>query len=1150
MNLNLNYSNLARNKGRGLKVIFQLIIFIFFITTSNFAYAQDVKVNVTLENATLKQFFSVIEKQSKYRFSYRDADIANKENITLKAQNQTVSTILQRVLTERSLQYTMVGNKIVISTLVQQKSVTAPIGTRKIKVTGFIKDNKGEDLIGASVLVLGTKGMGTVTDATGQFVLPDVTEGSILQISSVGYKTLEVKAHPTLNIVLQEDTKALDEVVVVGYAVQKKVNLSGSVSTVPIQKLENRPVVNVGQALQGAVAGLNVTVSNGQATSSPSFNVRGYTSLNGGSPLVVIDGVIADASQLNRMNPNDIENISILKDAASSAIYGSRAAFGVILVTTKKGHGEKVKINYNNNFVWRTITQMPKIITDPYLVCTTRNTMSLPWYNLYNEQMLAIAKGRSEDPENTPLYYVDPSSGAYTYFGETDWVKEAYKNYGFSTIHDIDISGNTDKLNYYFSGGYNFQDGMIKYGTDKYHQYNLRSKLEFILTNWWKFGNNTSFVTSDYDSPRYLNSNYYWNINRCNPLDVPKHADGTWTSAGASVLGRMQDGGKSKTYSSTLSTLFTTRVDFIKDVLFVNGSFNYQWYKSKNNAYSLPVTYYNGEGLTAYTYDPTTEAWGSDTTTKHITWDVYGTFTKTFAEKHFFNVLVGFNQEDYRYDYTYYDRKNLISASLPTVGLATGDQNVNQSISTWSLRGAYGRFNYIFDNKYIFEFDGRYDGTSRFPHNDRFVFNPSASIAWLVSQEKFFTPLKNTFDMFKIRLSYGSLGNQDVSDYAYIPTMSSGKTSSILEGEQPVYVSSPGLVSGNLTWEKVTTANVGVDFSLFNNRLSFTADMYQRKTTKMLTQGQVLPGVLGTSVPQENAADLKTTGWDLTLSWRDTKQLSGKPISYNLEFNLSDSRAKITKFANPTGTLSQYYEGYKIGTIWGMKTLGFYTSDDDVKNSPSQSLVASYLGTRPLGAGDLKFEDRDGSKVIDWGKWTREDHGDYYKIGDSSIHYRFGFTASANWNNFDVSMFVQGVLKRDYYPGTSDLFFWGIYAQPWTNITYGNYYDRWTENTTNGYFPRFKSYVADSSDKECGVQQTRYLQNASYARLKNLTIGYTLPKLWTIKAGIERLRIFFSGDNLFEISGLYKYYKVDPEGLGGQMYPFQRYYSFGVNVTL
>lgn len=400
--------------------------------------------------------------------------------------------------------------------------------------SGIVKDVNGEPVIGASVVVKGTSN-GIITGLDGDFSLPNVKKGDVIEISFVGYSTHTVvwNGQP-LNITLKEDTEVLDEVVVVGYGVQKKVNLSGSVSTVATKQIENRPVVNVGQALQGTVANLNITVGSGQATDNPSFNIRGVTSLNDSSPLVVIDGVISDTSTLNNINPNDIGSISVLKDAASCAIYGSRAAYGVILVTTKTGTSEKLTINYNNNFSLRQNTQKQNIISDPYLVAQTRNIMSTPWYNLYNEEQLAYAKKVSEDPSLSP-YFLN-QDGSYSYFGHTDWVDEAYKNAGFSTTHSVDISGKTDKVNYFLSAGYNFTDGMIKYGTDKFNRYTVRSKIDFKLTDFWSISNNTQVIFTDYDKPTSLGGDYYWGINRLNPMDVPCNPDGSWTSSGAQWL--------------------------------------------------------------------------------------------------------------------------------------------------------------------------------------------------------------------------------------------------------------------------------------------------------------------------------------------------------------------------------------------------------------------------------------------------------------------------------------------------------------------------------------------------------------------------------------------------------------------------------------
>lgn len=1012
--------------------------------------------------------------------------------------------------------------------------------------TGVIKDTAGESVIGVSVVIKGTSN-GTITGIDGSFSFRNVKVGDMINISYVGYITQEIRWDgKPMSIILKEDSQTLDEVVVVGYAVQKKVNLSGSVATVSTEQLENRPVTSLGQALQGTVANLNVTIGSGQADDSPSFNIRGTTSLNGGDPLVVIDGIISDSWTLNHMNGNDIAAISVLKDAASAAIYGSRAAYGVILVTTKVGKSDKLTINYNNNFSLRQNTEMPEIITDPYMVATTKNIMGRPLYNMFNEEQIAYAKKVSEDPSTSP-YFLNPN-GSYSYFGDTDWVNEAYKKNGFSMNHNVDISGKTDRLNYFFSAGYNFTDGMIKRNTDTFNRYNMRSKLNFKITDFWSISNNTNFIVKDFEAPTSLGDSYFWEINRISPLELLKNPDGTWTKKGAQVLGVMEEGGRKSEKGSSLSTQFATRLDIIKDVLFVNGSFSYNFSKNRNRWHYLPVSYYEGPEMAPKYFNEVTSANSQSNETKHITFDAYATFSKTFNEKHTITAIAGFNQEEYRYENTQLGRKELISNTLPSLGLATGDMSVSESITTWALRGAYARFNYTFNDKYIVEFNGRYDGTSRFPKDSRFVFSPSGSAAWVVSRENFFKPLENVFSLLKFRYSYGVLGNQDVGAYEYIATMGSGKMSQILDGKQSIYVNAPGLVSGALTWEKVSTSNFAVDMNFLDNRLTFSGDIYVRRTKDMLTTGEPLPNVLGTSVPKENTADLKTKGWEVTLGWKDNFKLDGKPFNYQLGFNLADSRAYITKFKNTTGTLSTYYEGQELGEIWGYTTQGFFTSQEDIDNHADQSKLASYPGTRPLAPGDLKFVDLNRDGEVYRGTNTLQDHGDLKVIGNNKKRFTYGFSAGADWNGIDFSLFLQGVGKRDYNP-SGDLYFWGIYAQPWTNITKGNYYDCWTEENPDGYFPRMKGYVAESSSEEAGLAQTRYLQDASYIRLKNLTVGYTLPATLMHKIGMNRVRVYFSGDNLFTISGLYKHYKVDPEGLGGQKYPLQRSYSFGLNVT-
>ncbi|MEN7550687.1 SusC/RagA family TonB-linked outer membrane protein [Rapidithrix thailandica] len=468
----------------------------------------------------------------------------------------------------------------------------------------------------------------------------------------------------------------------------------------------------------------------------------------------------------------------------------------------------------------------------------------------------------------------------------------------------------------------------------------------------------------------------------------------------------------------------------------------------------------------------------------------------------------------------------------------------------WAIRGVFYRFNYILNDRYIFETNGRYDGTSRFPTEDRFDFFPSASLAWVVSEESFFKPLKKVVSYMKFRGSAGTLGNQNLGEdnysqvYPYISTMGLSAQSTLLNGAWVPAVYAPNLVSASLTWEKATTYNFGVDLGLLNDKLNATFDLYRRNTVDMLTKGKTLPAVLGTSVPKENAADLETNGWELTLNWKDQMNVAGKPFHYGVKFILYDSRTYITKFDNPTNYLDDHYEGMEWGDIWGLKTLGFFQSEQEIEAHADQSKVASYPGSRPIEPGDLKFEDTNGDGIVDWGNWTLENPGDYRIIGNSQDRLGYSIDLNAEWNGFDLRAFFQGIGKKDFYPGPGHHYFWGIYAQPWSNLLAHNL-DHWTPESPNAYFPRPKSYSAEIG-KELGIPQSKYLQNAAYLRLKNLTLGYSLPKSLISKIGLDKVRLYVSGENLLEFTKLNEY--LDPEGLGGTVYPFQRTYSFGLNV--
>ncbi|WP_289021684.1 TonB-dependent receptor [uncultured Salegentibacter sp.] len=1015
---------------------------------------------------------------------------------------------------------------------------------QQVKLEGRVSDTSSP-LPGATVMEKGTSNA-VSTDFDGNFELTTNSSNPVLVISFVGYKTKEHKVtnNSFIDITLEMDTQSLEQIVVVGYGKKKKVNLSGAVAQVEDEYFKSRPITNAGSALQGAIGNLNVNNSSGQPGASPDFNIRGYESISGGSPLIVIDGVPTSTQDFNLINPNDIASVSVLKDAASAAIYGSRASFGVILITTKEASSNKLKLQVNSNFSFRSVTNLPEIVTDPYQVASYRDVMASPFYDLYSDNALEYAQQVSNDPDAPNVRLDDRNSNNWQYFAQTDWFDEVYNSYSSTQNHNVTLSQKKDKSSFLLGAEAFKQEGMLKYNNDIYNRYNLRSKLNFNVTDWLTIGNNTWFNANQYDEPTANAWLFFHNVNRQPSLTPLFNPDGSPTSGYANTIGALETGNKI-TKERTFFTKFNAQLDLIKDKFFVNADASFRRKNKTNETYQVPLEYKSGPNNVSRTRNNSYASFYS-LDLEQNNYNIYATYTNTFNKAHYLNAIVGYNQEEFFNNYKDAYKNDLISEELPTVNLATGTSNASQDLYSWATQGLFYRLNYIFKDKYIVETNGRYDGSSRFPKKDRWAFNPSVSAGWIISKENFFND-ETFFNLLKFRGSYGSLGNQNINDvYPYIPSLSTQQTSAILNGERPTSVISPGLVSSTLTWETVTTLNAGIDMGLFSNKLNVGFDWYRRYTKDMLTQGKDLPSVLGTNEPLENAADLVTKGWETEISWKDQFKLGGDDFRYNVRFNLADNRTFIEKFDNPAGSLNKYYVGKEIGEIWGLTTLGYFQSNEEVSNSPNQTAVASYPSQRPIEAGDIKFADLNGDGEINGGEWTLENHGDYKLIGNSTPRYTFGLDLNANWNNFDLRMFFQGVGKRDWYPGAGNHYFWGIYAQPWASVTQKNL-DHWTPENPNAYFPRPKSYVAETN-KELGISQTKYLQDAAYIRMKNITLGYTVPKGAFKNTSISNVRIYLSGENLFEITNLYEY--LDPEILGSTTaYPFQQTYSVGASIN-
>lgn len=1055
----------------------------------------------------------------------------------------------------------------ILTLFVNVKSASADSGATSIDrqnlIKGRITDSfTGEPLPGAKIEAKGTSAA-TSTDNEGRFSL-NVPQGTkLLIVSYLGYKSeeIEINGRSTINIPLTSDVQALNDVIVVGYGTQSRAKVTGAISQVGSEVFKNRPIVNLAQGLQGAIPNLNISFGDGQLNRGGTFNIRGFTSINGGSPLILIDGT---PGNINLLNPEDVESVTVLKDASSAAIYGARAAFGVILVTTKKGQSGKPQIRYTNNFGTGKPIRVPDVIDNSLEAATIQNEAYRGYAGTDAPGMAVIIdylKQREANP-SLPELGVD-ASGNFIRGANTDWYGEFYNNDAPFSKNYLSIAGAMANTNYFLSAGHEVQHGIFKTATDDYTKYSLRFKLDNQLSSWINVFNNLELNKGIYDSPNKFVSDGGYNVYRylslyANPYEAIRTPNGNYTLAGMSVFGQLNDAGRTIQKDQILKNTLGFRTNFFNNKLRVNGDYTYFLTQGRDDIQYFRLQYENRQNVMANFTNPDyySSAFAENA---HQIVNLYTEYEEQFND-HYFKGIIGFNQELYQADRFNARRDENITKGLGSLNLTNGIPTLGAAKSEWALQGYFGRLEYDYKSKYLVKLIGRYDGTSRFAKETRFGFFPSVSAGWVVSNEEFFKPVSNIFNTLKFTGTYGSLGNQLVSTYAYISSMVPYTAADLLEvgGQRPLAINAPGLTPFNLTWETATTLNLNFDASLLKNRLNVGFDWYTRDTKNMLTKGRTLPSVLGTAEPKENAADLRTKGWELSLKWNDQIQLLEKPFSYNFGFVLSDNRSHITRFDNPNKLLSDsYYEGMEIGEIWGYKTLGFFKTDEESASHADQSKLHLFPGLPK--AGDIKFEDTNGDGVINFGNNTVDNPGDRQIIGNTTPRYNYGFNMGFSWANFSVDVFLQGVGKRDFWPGIESGIFWGFYNR-WNQPVYshiaGNY---WTPDNTEAYFPRLRAYEALTTDRSLGAVQTRYLQDASYLRLKNLTLGYSLPKSFVSKLKLQGTRVFFSGQNLFEWTKLSEAF--DPEGINddgdvsrvngtGFIYPIQRTYTFGLEINL
>lgn len=1124
------------------------------------SYAQKAIVNVEVQNKTVGEILKEIEKQSEFDFFFDNTLIDLNRRVSVTSRNGDIFKVLEKVFKGTNVKYSILDKKIVLTTNADNTQTVQQI---TFKVIGKVVDNMGESVIGATVLEQGTTN-GTVTDMDGNFELVVSNKEVTLEISYIGYSKSVVKSKVgvPVTVTLKEDTEVLDEVVVVGYGTQKKVNLTGAVSQVGEKALESRPVQNVSQALQGLVPGMTfgVDAKGGQLNNTPSVSIRGAGTIgkgSTGSPLILIDGV---EGNMNLLNPLDIESISVLKDASASSIYGSRAPFGVILITTKQGKTGKPVVSYNTNI------RFNSPLTDYDMMDSYR---FMHYYNdartnggqaaYFSDEQIAnvLAYQRGEVGKIIPV----TTSNTYTHNwanANTDWYDVFFKDHAMSQEHSLSLSGGTERFSYYLSGNFMDQEGLLNYADESYYRYSVNGKINAKINKNISLSYNTKWFRTNYEAPSYLNQLFFHQIMRKWPNAFVTDPQGYW--ADNSEIIPLKEGGRMKEdLDQNFQQLQLDVTPLPGWNIHLQGNMRITTNFTHTDRQAVYAHDANGEpyaiAITNATQPGQSRVIEKGTKNEFYTVNLFSDYSRQLGD-HYFKVMGGFNAEHQNVRTLSAQRDGIIVPDLPTIDTSTEQDVAGGGYNHWATAGFFGRLNYNYKEKYLLEVNGRYDGTSRFMKDQRWNFFPSFSLGWNVARENFWKPLESVVNQFKLRGSWGELGNQNTSNlypfYEILP-VKSNSGNWLVNGGKTNTADIPSLVSTLLTWERVRSFNVGFDFGAFSNRLTGSFDYFVRKTVDMVGPAPQLPLVLGIAPAIVNNADMKSYGFEIELSWRDR---IGE-VDYGVKFNLADAQQKVVKYPNTTNAFNDWYAGKMSGEIWGYTSLGIAKTDEEMKEHLASlpNGGQNQLGNK-WGAGDIMYADINGDGKVDGGKGTLADPGDQRIIGNSTPRYNFGLVLDASYKGFDVSIFFQGVGKRDYAPivGTNGAVFWGAVNNIWQSMAMEEHFDYFRPEghpmgaNLNGYYPR-----PDFTSNKNHQVQTRYLQDASYIRLKNLQIGYTLPKQWINKLHINRCRVYVSGDNLWTGTSLASMF--DPETLAagdwgsGKTYPLSKVISFGLNVN-
>ncbi|MDT0677885.1 SusC/RagA family TonB-linked outer membrane protein [Autumnicola musiva] len=980
-------------------------------------------------------------------------------------------------------------------------------------ITGTISDQSGP-LPGASIIQKGTDN-GIVTDFEGNFSLNlRGNNANVLVISFVGYQTQEIEILPgkdDYEIILEGDLNELQDVVVVGYGTEKRANLTGAVSTIEEEAIEGKPVSNAYQALQGESAGLTIQNTTSKPGSIPRINIRGISTINGNTPLIVVDGVI---SSLNNINPNNIESISVLKDAASASIYGSRAANGVILVTTKNGKEGKPRFSYQAMFGVQQPTNFPKF------------AKSWEYATLRNEALINSGMAAAFTPEQILDF---KENGP-----DVNWNREIYKDMALQSSHNLSMSGADNGLNYLLSLGYLDQESMFKGPDYGYQRYNARLNLDKRINEKFKMGGRMSFARNDIKEHAFYEE---WIIEptvRIPPIYNIIDEEGNYTLASGSnsnPLAQLEQGGVTDIQNDEMLGNFSLEYTPVENLVLravLGGNIT----SNKRHQFRKAIEF-------AYPGGGNNENSVTDDYNRSLYLNPYltATYNKTFAEKHDFNILLGGSSEKFKSEFFGVTGIDIPGNDFGVIDNAGDIQSAFGSGYEWSIQSVFGKFGYTYDDKYLINGNIRYDGSSRFSSDNRWGVFPSFSAGWILSEEDFLKPIEDVVSFAKIRASWGQLGNQDITDsqgngdyYGYQSLVSPG-TNVYSFGGVGVSGSYYSVSNQNRTWETSTMKNLGVDLSFFKRKLDVTFEVFDNLTEDILLQLPV-PATYGLGQPFQNAGSVRNRGWELSMNY----QFETGAVNHSFNFNIADNKNEIEdlrgrEFINGTDVVTILREGYSINSYYALKSDGLFNSEEEIANSAKPIFV------NDVDPGDIRYLDRNGDGEIDYGN-------DRFVLGNAFPRYTYGATYAMDWNGFDFSIFIQGVGKRQQWLR-------GEIVEAFHNNNEGpvfeRHLDRWTPQNLDASYPRL---TVGSESVNNAARSDFYIFDAQYLRIKNIQLGYTLPSTAMNSLGIESTRFYLTGLNLLTFSPLNEL-GVDPENVdaNGRIYPVSRVFSLGLNIN-